>query len=512
MRNAPQVRTTAGIYEGSWQDDIAVFRGIRFAATTEKERRWRLPEPPKSFGGVRPAQDYGPACPQPEGVDSIYKAAARLAGSENLLNIEIGPQDEDCLSLNVWTPGLDDSNRPVMVWIHGGAGVYGSATDSLFRGDHLAERQNVVVVSIHYRLGVLSYLAHPEIGPDVNFAIHDQVAALRWIQANIARFGGDPENVTIFGESAGGRAVLELMATPMAAGLFHRGIAQSPWDADHHQRHPTEKIGRHEPASALAEKLAEKLGVDVAGLRSIEANDLIQAALSLGDPSTVWGTLLDGQVLPAHPLAVIARGQHNKVPLMVGFNANEGEVFFLEGLPFNDAEGYQRWVGKRLGPFADDVLALYPPHDDAYELRRSFVRLIGDRAFTWTALAAAYGATNYGPVFTYYFTRVEKPFTDEALRPHGLTLGAFHGAEIGYAFGRTKRGRMRLKNHPLGRAMMDYWSRFAETGDPNGGVDAVPWPSFADDGAYLELGDEIRPAHTLRAESLELWRRIMTAR
>src|SRR3954471_190219 len=258
------VDTTAGRLQGVEEDGLAVFKGIPFAAPPVGPLRWRPPQPVQRWDGVRPATEYGPWAPQPP------------PGQGGGIGGEDAGQDEDCLTLNVWTPAAgDDGKRPVMVWIHGGGFTTGSGAGVLYRGGHLAARGDVVVVSINYRLGALGFAAHPalkdpETGICGNWGMLDQVAALRWVQENIGGFGGDPGNVTIFGESAGGMSVSTLLGMPMAKGLFAKAIAQSGG--------PVGVL--FDAGSQVAEQLAEALGrsaAEVAELRDVPVDALVGA-------------------------------------------------------------------------------------------------------------------------------------------------------------------------------------------------------------------------------------------
>src|SRR4051812_20433483 len=297
MQTSPIVETTAGRVAGTIEDSLAVFKGIPYAAPPVGPLRFRPPQPIEPWTPEQGATEYGPWAPQEP------SALTALFGTGTVT------QSEDCLTLNVWTPAVDDARRPVMVWIHGGAFVTGAGSFALYEGHRLAARGDVVVVTVNYRLGVLGFAAHPalrddESGAAGNWGLLDQIAALRWVQENIANFGGDPANVTIFGESAGSMSVSTLLGTPMAAGLFRRAITQSGG-----------AVGAPMEAAVLTtEMVTQELGLDsVAVLRAAPVDRILAAqaavaksvAIANGPP---FVPAIDGAVLPEPPLAAVAGG------------------------------------------------------------------------------------------------------------------------------------------------------------------------------------------------------------
>jgi para-nitrobenzyl esterase len=440
----PRVTIDAGVLEGSVDSasGVLLFQGIPYAAPPVGDRRWRAPRDVASWKGIRRADRLGPNCMQTKVYDDIDPFAAGVS--------------EDCLNLNVWTTRRGGGEaRPVMVWIHGGGFTAGFGGEERHNGAVLAKK-GVVVVTLNYRLGSLGFLSHPALaekpdGPAGNYGLLDQIAALRWVKRNIARFGGDPNRVTIFGESAGASSVAALIASPLAKGLFHRAILQSGTGIG--ASHQPRRISRDESM-----RLAAKLGVTATGseaaatLRAASA-DSILAASRVVQPNGDIGWLarrpsIDGFVLPNTVDSLLARGGGNMVPVIVGSNKDEGDAQF--GAP-----------------------------------ARAFARLLTNR-----------GAR----VYRYHFSRVGD---DSASRRRG----AYHSADITFAFGRSRpilanAGRTAYDS-TLAEAMSDYWVSFATTGDPNGGrarqQGRPTWPVYdpATD-TYLELGPEIAAGRDLK--------------
>jgi para-nitrobenzyl esterase len=440
----PVVRTDAGQVQGVAAKDTTAFKNIPYAAPPVGDLRWRPPQPAQPWSGVRPGDRYGAICTQ------------RYDKSDN--GVGAPPMSEDCLSLNVWTPSLrPPALAPVMVWIHGGGFVNGSGTAALYDGAALA-RQGVVVVTINYRLGRFGFFAHPALtkeaagGPVANYGLMDQIAALEWVRRNIAAFGGDPGNVTIVGESAGGISINRLMTAPPAQGLFHKAVAQSG-------------LGSEQPlaldkAEAEGGAFAAKLGVsgdDTAALRALPAETIIGA----GDPDIAagFGPILDGRYVIGRVDTLFAAGRQAKVPYLVGSNA-------LEFPWFSAAQP---------GPFApfikipaEDLAAVRAayPGEAAYQLN-----LISDLLFTEPArfLARAQAATGQ-PTWLYRFSVLSDP-------PPGGVTATPHAQERQYVFRTlsTSPWRTTPNDEIQAAAVSAYWVSFAKTGDPNGGGRPA-WP------------------------------------
>ena len=470
------VEAPAGAVRGEMAEGLSIFRGVPYALPPTGWRRWRPPAEMPRWTETRDATRFGPACHQPVARGtSIYAPAEAAAMSE------------DCLSLNIWSPeGAEDA--PVFVWIHGGSLTTGAGSEAMYDGARMAASQGMVVVTINYRLGVLGYLAHPELSAESrrsvsgNYGLLDQIAALKWVETNIAAFGGDPDNVTIAGESAGALSVMYLMASPGARGLFDRAIAQSAYMIST----PELRSSRYgDPAAeAVGVWLQGQLGRrSLAELRAMDAQDLTTAAPATG--YLPWGTV-DGEVLPEQLVEVFDRGEQAPVPLLAGFN--EGEIRslrFLAPPPPADAAAYESAIRARYGDLADAFLTLYPSDDIA----ASILAAPRDALYGWTAERLVRRQTALGqPAFLYFFDH-GYPAADEA------DLHAFHAAEIPYVFGTADRAPPRWPaipdapvEHALSDAMMAYWAAFARSGVP-AAPDQPAWPAYGQGRVYMAFED-----------------------
>jgi para-nitrobenzyl esterase len=402
-----------------------------------------------------------------------------------------------------------------MVWIHGGGYTTGSGSSSVYDGESLA-RRGVVLVSVNYRLGPFGWLAHPllskesEKGVSGNYGLLDQIAALRWVNANAAAFGGDPDRVTIFGESAGAGSVCRLMVCPLAKGLFHRAIAQSG-GAHGRNRHLRETWYGLEPAQKLGETLAEALDCDsapdpLAALRAKTAEEVLEAsdpAQGLFGKGTKFGPVVDGWALPDDPAAMMAAGQAAEVPFLAGFNADEGTVF-LQQLPVRRPAGYRLAIQTLFEEDAEEILKLYPA-SSGDEVAASLNRLVTVSAFggpaRWMARVLA---RPEAPTRLYFFERVPP-------RSPLRGFGAFHGAEIAYVFGTgsaTAALGWEERDRALSETMQAFWVRFAASGDPNG-EGLPPWPAYSGEkDEAMAFGDGVELRSGLFKEGMELFEKI----
>lgn len=476
------VRVEAGQLSGVDGHDpaVRVFKGIPYAAPPVGDLRWKGPKAAAPWKGVRDAHEFSPTCmqtPYPEG--SIYRSAPQ-------------PMSEDCLYLNVWTAAKSaDERRPVMVWVHGGAFTRGSGSTPAYDGESLAKK-GVVLVTINYRLGVFGFLAHPELSKESghnvsgNYAFLDQVAALEWVKKNIAAFGGDPNRVTVFGESAGSWSVNYLMATPLAKGLFQGAIGESG--------------GAFSPMTTLAaaeevgRKFAAREGAEsIAALRAKPAEDLLKADGSF--PPNV-----DGWALPEDVYSIFAKGRQNDVPLIAGSNADEGTT--LAPWPANGtAAAYVTQTRHRFGTQTDRFLQIYPANSEEqakaahYDSFRDLV--FGWQMRTWVRMATQTGKSK---AFLYYFNRVPPGRDSDRLR-------VYHAAEILYVFDNLGVSPRPWEDddRKLADTMSSYWVNFAATGDPNG--KGLPrWPAYqGSDDVALELGSPIKPVAHLHATALDFF-------
>jgi len=485
----PIVKTSAGAIEGVVEGSLRVFKGIPYAAPPIGEARWRPPQPAANWSGVRAATEFGPACTAPaRRVESIYSQ-------------DIAPFSEDCLVLNVWAPS-DADNAPVFVWIHGGALWNGSTKESLYEGTHLAET-GIVVVSINYRLGVLGWLAHPELsaesplGISGNYGLLDQIEALRWVQANIKAFGGDPSNVTIAGESAGGLSVMFLMASPEARGLFSRAVAQSAYMVSL----PALKEGRfgQQAAEVSGVALAAALQApDIAAMRTMDAQTLANGAAAAR--FLPMGTV-DGTILPRQLVETFDRGEQSPVPILAGFNS--GEIRSLRVLappPPASADEYEAAIRDRYLDLADDFLQLYPSSD----MQESIFATTRDALYGWTAQRLVKKQTALGqPSFLYLFDH-GYPAADD------MGLHAFHASELPYMWGnldRTPPNWPKIPDTPaekaLADAMVGYWSSFVRDGWPTA-TGAPDWPSYGSSQSFMLIGETPEPSENLMPGMYEL--------
>lgn len=474
---------------------VAVFRGVPYAEPPVGALRWRPPVQRPTGSGVRPAREFAASCMQDGRLQLWARALATVFGTVDRLGPARLVASEDCLHLNVWTGNAAGADRrPVMVWIHGGSNTNGEGHAPWYDGAALAAR-GVVVVTINYRLGVFGFLAHPALsaesphGASGNYGLLDQVEALRWVRRNIAAFGGDPDRVTVFGESAGAMNIMHLMAVPAARGLFHRAIAQSgaPMSGM-----PTRGEAEAAGARALAALVPE--GADpLLSLRAAPAPVVLAAGNRAMATSGLMGPIVDGWVLPELTARVFEAGRQHPVPLLAGSNALEMTSLraYMPRVEPTEA-GYRAWVERTFGRAAPALLARFPAAD-AGQVERRALELMTDALFTCpTRIAAGSHAGAAGqPAWLYHFTRV---------LPGGEALGAFHALEIGYVFGNSLPWLPREDaDGRLSDLMMGYWTRFAATGDPNGG-DAPAWPRHDGGGAYLDLGPAPRVGHGLRRE------------
>ncbi len=428
--DAPTARTQNGVISGERASHIDIFRGIPYAAAPVGERRWAAPASAPAWQGVRAANAFGPSCPQPKFPPPF--------GVE-------GQTSEDCLFLNVWTPrGTNVGNLPVFVWIHGGAFAIGSGSQPIYDGSALA-RHGMVVVTLNYRMGALGFLNHRALqgqkDGSANFGLLDQIAALRWVERNIAAFGGDPGNVTLAGESAGGVSVQALMVSPLAKGLFHKAIIESGGGlsgmAD----------ARGAAALAAGDVWAKSVGVDTnataTDLRALPVEKIVQAQF-VSFPS------IDGKVLERNPTETFARGEQAGVPLLIGANSWEASLAI-----FTDA-----YAQMLLGDAYAGLLQSY--RSLGLEDKKAREQLRTDLFFVQPAhyLASLHAQTR--PTWLYHFEMVPA-----SLR--GLQPGAAHGGELAYLFATPGSffTSWDAQDRDISRDMIGYWTRFAETGNPN---------------------------------------------
>lgn len=491
------VGVTGGLVQGALSQtnpDIIAFKGIPFAAPPVGDLRWKPPTPVAAWDGVRDASAFGHRCVQ------------RGRNATDL--------SEDCLFLNVYAPLDAAEPLPVMLWIHGGGYTGGAGSNGIYEGTNLAAR-GVVLVSINYRLNVFGFYAHPALsaesphGASGNYGLLDMVASLEWVRDNIAAFGGDPNRVTIFGESAGAGAVMSLMVVPQAEGLYHGAIAESDWiygwdrplsgadSAEAHGVQVAEALEVSDPAASLDE------------LRAASAEDLFAAYQSVDSSpftrqGTAWAPNVDGWVIPDDPVHLYESGQQHDVPLIVGMNGNEGSMF-SRGLRITDVAAFEAHVRSVYPEQADAGLALYAATDDD-AVPAAVDHLIHDMYFAGPVrLHARTHAQKSSPAWLYHFTHV--PPT-----AGGERMGSHHASELGYVFGNLSNGDYTDVDHRISDTMMGYWVQFAATGNPNTAGQPA-WPTYTPDtDEYLEIGETVGTHTGLHVGASELFDRFQDSR
>ena len=457
-----KVKVEGGTISGMASSDgaVQIFKGIPFAAPPVGDLRWKEPQPVVPWTGIRKCDAFG--------ASPMQNSPAPFGPWSEEYLIPKEPISEDCLTLNVWTPAKSpDEKLPVIVWIYGGGFTSGGSACAIYDGTATA-RKGVVFVSANYRVGLFGFFAHPELSAESprkasgNYGLMDQVAALRWVQKNIAAFGGDPANVTIAGQSAGSMSVNALVASPLCKGIIHRAIAESGAGF---------LTG---PTGAITLKQAEEAGVktaqsvnatSLAVLRALPAAELMKATRGFSRP------IIDGYVLPAGIAETFVANNHNDVPVLTGWNEDDAVIF---GKP-KTADEFKEQAKQQYGDDATVFLKHYPASsdDEAFSSQVKFSRdqVFGTQNYTW---ANVQGEKGKSKIYVYRFTR-KLPATGEYAR-----YGAFHTGEVAYAYDNldfVKRCPWEPVDRKLATTMSSYWVNFARTGDPNG--KGLPeWPAY----------------------------------
>jgi carboxylesterase type B len=481
------VRTESGQVSGSGSDVVA-FKGIPFAAAPIGDLRWKPPQKAQSWSGVRECTRFGD--------DPVQMPNIELRGPK------IG---EDCLSLNVWTPFVGGGKLPVMVWFYGGGFQLGSGSIPIYEGEALA-RKGVVVVTVNYRVGIFGFMAHPALTAESpnhssgNYGFLDQVAALKWVRENIAGFGGDPNNVTIFGESAGGVSVAAHLLSPLSKGLFHKAILQSP------------AILRKNYTLANAEKAAVAVvGTDLAALRAAPAAELFPKGMQIGGPPGALTApqpvrmITDGWAFPEDERAALLAGRFAKVPMLIGGVEQEGN-FFVGRMPIKTVADYQGFTQGGFGTFADEARKLYPASNDG-EAVGAVAAFFADSLFNYGVRGMArLNAKADAPTYRYLFTR----------RRGNKATPPSHVEEVPYMFGNLDKHFFGAEvptdatDKTISEAMTGAWTRFAASCDPNGG--GLSWPAYdsAKDN-YIVFGDKIGQGAGWRTREMDFFERVFAA-
>lgn len=467
-RDALRVKTAQGVVEGKLSTDgqVRSFLGIPYAAPPVGPLRWKPPQPAVKWHGVRQATSFGDRCIQ--------------SGSFADMRFRDPAQSEDCLTLNIWTPAKDKNAKlPVMVWIYGGGFTAGGTSEPRQDGENLAHK-GVLVVSMNYRLGVFGFFSLPELVAESpqraagNYGLMDQTAALRWVQRNIAGFGGDPKSVTIFGESAGSIAVSAQMASPLAQGLFVQAIGESGGAFPHNDFSfpPLAQTEKEDAAWAQTAFGSSSL----ASLRSVSAEDLVKAAMTRGRGVPRFGPNVDGYFLPESVPATYAAGKQAHVPLLAGWNKDEASDQIVNAPEQPTVESFRAMAEKLFGAQADEFLKAYVAgnNEEAVRAAKDFA---GDKFIaqsTWAWLEAQV-KTGGAPVYRYYFA-LGSPGDSY----HPAAFGAFHSDDIEYVFGNLNSrlgAKWRPEDRKLSQRMQAYWTNFAKTGNPNS--PGLPnWPAY----------------------------------
>jgi para-nitrobenzyl esterase len=463
--------------------DVHYFEGIPFAAPPVGALRWRAPQPAAPWDGVRDCTQFGPSPMQNKPVPFLMWTEEYLIPEKRI--------SEDCLYLNVWTAAKTArERRAVLVYIYGGAFTGGGGNVPIYDGEAMAKK-GVVFVTANYRLGIFGFFSHPELSRESghqasgNYALMDQMAALKWIRANIAAFGGDADNVTIAGQSAGSISVNCLVASPLAKGLFEKAIGES---GANFTRHPVTLASAEEDG----QKIARKLGAaSLDSLRAIPAEELVKKGQGM------WGPVIDGYVLPEPIPDIFLEKKSNPVALLTGWNEDEGFVFG----PAKVAADYKQDVVKEYESEADAVLKLYPADNDSVaavsQVKLSRDVIFGRQNYAWAAIASEQGEK----VFVYRFVR--KPPT----APGGKQWGAFHTGEVPYAYDNLKFVKRPWEpvDYNLAEAMSSYWVNFAKTGDPNGA--GLPrWEPYSrESGKIMVFGQQNATGVLPDKGALEFW-------
>ena len=472
---AKPIKIETGLVEGhaGVHSEVTAYKGIPYAAPPVGELRWKVSQRAPAWTGTRDAAEFGPVCmqiPYPEG--SLFRST-------------LGPVSEDCLTLNVWTTAATDAKLPVMVWIHGGALTRGSGGTSWYDGEALA-RKGVVVVTLNYRLGAFGFLAHSELTAESpqhtsgNYGILDQVAALEWVKRNIASFGGDPGKVTIFGESAGSWSTNCLMASPLTRGLVHRVIGESG------------------AFFGVMKKLreAEVVGARAGDLKTLRAKSAEEILKATYDQRAI-GPVVDGYLLPTDIYTIFKEGKQTDVPLLAGYNADEGTAFANWN---GDVDAFVKQAKQRFGPLTDEFLQAYPASTPA-EAKASFYATFRDTTFGWNmrTWGRMVEKTGHHPAYLYYFSRVTPG-------PQAERYGAYHASEIAYVFATLELIKRPTEDVDLkmSEAMSSYWVNFAKNGDPNG--PGLPkWPVYrAKDEVWMEFNAEPKTRVELNKAKLDV--------
>jgi len=495
----PRVNIDNVTYTGLYLDNSrtsVVFRGLPYAEPPVGDLRWKPPQTintapaSQQAGAVKAADQFSPICPQGDGNVKWYRTVATAFANADASTVRQEPISEDCLYLNIWSTNFEqESTQPVMVWIHGGSNQTGWSHEPNYLGTNLAKK-GVVVVSINYRLGPFGFLAHPllstesKLGISGNYGLLDQIAALRWVREYISQFGGDPDKITLFGESAGAADITYLILSPLAEGLFQRAISQSGG----YLVKRTQTLAQEEP---MGLKLAEIMQItrDVQALsdmRNKSVAEILAASSELAKDHS-FNVVIDGRILPDRPARILNRGEQNWVDLMIGTNANEWSMYVKEGIT---DEQLRQELDKNFNEDAELLRKLLRPDDTNAAMDRLYT---SSEMLCTSQFIATKMSLKHPNVYFYHFSRVRSG-------PGGAKLKAYHGAEIPYIFDSHDRW---LPTDDIDRQltefMTSFWVEFAETGNPNN-EDLPIWPPLGPSKNHLVFGDRILIGKNLEKE------------
>lgn len=493
---ADKVKTANGTVETTKaaKDGVRSFKGIPFAQPPVGDLRWQAPQPPKNWAGVRKADDFGPRCMQHTGPNADYWFRSN-------------GMSEDCLYLNVWTAAKSNKEKlPVLVYVFGGGFQNGDGSEPRYDGESMA-RKGIVAVSLNYRTNIFGFFSHPELTKESahhasgNYGFLDQVAALEWVQKNIAAFGGDPKRVTVAGESAGSISVSALMASPLSKDLMAGAIGESGALISTLPPRPlaeTEKDGGRFGELAGASSLKD--------LRAMSAEKIQEAVAKMAPmgggpgsttvPALRFSANLDGYFLPKTPLEIFQAGEQAKAPLLAGSNSQEMPGVLILGKSEPTVENFTAAIRKLYGDKADEVLQVYAPKNDGEVMQAATdlasARFIAHSTWTWTELQMKTGGR---PVYRYFYTRVRPTYlgipgqTPPPANPAMKAQGAVHSAEIQYAMGNLDldpRYTWDADDHKVSETMQSYFVNFVKTGNPNG-AGLPEWPAYRADTGYERM-------------------------
>jgi para-nitrobenzyl esterase len=463
------VQTANGKVEGYAKENLRIFKGIPFAAPPIDEFRWKAPQPVQNWTGIKKCTEFSASPIQNKPQPFSCWTEEFIAKPE--------PLNEDCLYLNVWTSSKNKEKHPVLVWIYGGGLNSGSANCDIYDGEEMAKK-GVIFVSINYRVGVMGFMAHPELSKESgysssgNYGFLDQIAALKWVQKNIAAFGGDPNNVTIAGQSAGAFSVNAMIASPLAKGLFHKAIPQSGGLLSNRFN---QNLAESEQQGL---KFMEKANCNsIADLRKKSADEIQKASNLQGFGR--FGTTMDGYVLPTNIFDHFKNGKHNQVPILTGWVTGDGS---LMGVPNTSLDNYKKEVQTKYGTKADEFLTIFPASTD-YEATAAKLKqgLLGFAGMPSHLLATF---TNK-PSYLYNFSHVPPD------KPNFPNYGAFHTSEVPYALHtlHTWKRNWQQLDKDLEYTMTSYWVNFAKIGNPNG-AGLPEWKTYDKQAGNIMVFDE----------------------